>query len=118
MWHIGPDGPELERLHPPAAPQYDFARIRSVLAELQRFDADWLRWFEAEGIAPLRVRYEDLAADPLVQVARICAALGLVMPENGELKPGVAKLADAVSAGWIERYRLELRSSTSSVSAR
>ncbi|MEO5614457.1 MAG: Stf0 family sulfotransferase [Cypionkella sp.] len=108
LWHIAPDGVELERLSPPQVPRYDFARIRAVVAELQALDAAWLHWFAAQGIAPLRIFYDSLAADPVAEVARICAALGVVEPVAGSLRPGVAKLADAVSTDWMRQYRLDL----------
>lgn len=107
LWHIGPDGVELERLSPPQQPQYDFARIRAMVVELQAFDAAWLRWFAAQGIVPLRIGYDNLSADPVAEVARICAALGVAEPVAGRLRPGVAKLADAVSAAWMRQYRLD-----------
>ncbi len=108
LWHIGPDGAEVERLSPPQQPQYDFARIRAVVAKLQAFDAAWQHWFAAQGIAPLRIGYDSLAADAVAEVARICAALGVAEPARGSLQPGVAKLADAVSADWMRQYRLDM----------
>lgn len=108
LWHIGPDGAEVERLSPPRMPQYDFARIRAVVAELEGYDAAWLHWFAAQGIVPLRIGYDSLSADPVAEVARVCAALGVAEPVTGSLRPGVAKLADAVSAAWMRQYRLDV----------
>jgi LPS sulfotransferase NodH len=108
LWHIAPDGRELERLSPPVPPHYDRARIAAVLAKLERADAAWQRWFDAQAIQPLRLRYGDLAADPQAEVARICAAMGVAAPALGALRPEVAKLADAVNADWIARFRADL----------
>ncbi len=108
LWHIGPDGVELERLSPPQVPEYHFARIRAMVAELEGYDAAWLRWFAAQGIAPLRIGYDDLSADPVAEVARICAALGVAEPAAGSLLPGVAKLADATSMAWMRQYWLDV----------
>ena len=108
LWHIGLDGRELERLKPPEPPQYDFARITAVLAELEQFDADWLRWFEAEAITPLCVSYEAMSVDTVAVVGRICLALGGKVPVLDNLTPSVAKLADATNAVWVRRYRLDL----------
>ncbi|MFC3179748.1 Stf0 family sulfotransferase [Cypionkella sinensis] len=107
LWHMAPDGTELERLSPPAAPQYDRARIAAILAALEQDDASWHSWFAAQDIQPLRLRYHDLAADPQAAVTRICAAVGVAAPALGSLQPEVAKLADAVNADWIARYRAE-----------
>ncbi len=105
LWHAAPDSTEIERLAPPQPPAYDFARIDRKLAELERRDAEWPVWFAAQGIAPLRLRYEDLSADPSGTVARICAALGLPAPDPAGLSPTVGRLADAVSQDWMHRYR-------------
>ncbi|MDZ4311915.1 MAG: Stf0 family sulfotransferase [Cypionkella sp.] len=108
LWHVAPDGSELERLSAPQEPRYDFARLRAMVAELQGYDAAWLDWFAEQGIVPLRVEYDSLSADPVAEVARICAALGVAAPVTGGLIPGVAKLADAVSADWMRQYRVDV----------
>lgn len=107
LWHIAPDGRELERLAPPSEPAYDHGRIARKLAELEALDAAWEPWFAREGITPLRIGYEGLSADPAGAVRRICAALGVAEPDPATLRPGVARLADAVSAEWITRFRAE-----------
>ena len=105
LWHIAPDGSEVERLAPPRAPEYDFARIATKLAEMERYDRAWLDWFAAEGLAPLRIGYETLATDPAAAVARICGALGVPAPAPDRMKPGIARLADAESRDWMRRFR-------------
>jgi LPS sulfotransferase NodH len=55
LWHIAPDGSEIERVAPPQAPHYDFDRVKGELAELEAYDAAWNFWFAAQGITPLRV---------------------------------------------------------------
>jgi len=109
LWHVGPDGTELERLSPPRAPSYDFYRIAARLAELEAQDAAWLAWFAAQRITPLAIRYEDLAQDPGRAVAQICEVLGVQPSPPGRLTPGVAKLADAVSRDWMARFRAQAR---------
>jgi LPS sulfotransferase NodH len=105
LWHIAPDGTEVERLAPPRPPAYDFDRIAATFAGLEAQEAGWTAWFAAEGIAPLRLWYEDLSADPTDAVAWICCALGTPAPDLGRLTPTVAKLADKTSADWVRRFR-------------
>jgi LPS sulfotransferase NodH len=105
LWHVAPDGSELERLAPPKEPEYDFDRIASRLAQLEQYDAAWLTWFDAQGIEPLRVGYENLSANPAEAVSRICKALGVPEPAPDSLKPGVAKLADAISLEWMRNFQ-------------
>ena len=105
LWHIAPDGTELERLSPPQTPEYDFDRIAAKLAQLEQADADWLDWFEAQGIEPLQIAYEDLAARPGEQIGRICSALGVSVPSDVSLQPTVAKMPAAQNQIWIARFR-------------
>ena len=107
LWHIGPDGHEIERLSPPAPPVYDRERIATELARFTALDAAWTDWFAAQGIEPLRLDYDALARDPAATVTTLCSALGLPAPDPARLTPGVAPLADATSRDWIARFRAE-----------
>ena len=107
LWHIGPDGRELERLSPPAPPVYDRARITTELARFTALEAAWHDWFAAQGIEPLRLDYDSLAAAPAAEVTRICTALNLPAPDPARLTPSVAPLADATSRAWVARFRAE-----------
>lgn len=75
LWHIAPDGTEIERLGVPQDPEYDFNLIRRELTNLEAHDAAWNEWFEQQGITPLRVQYELLSEDPAGTLNQICEAL-------------------------------------------
>ena len=107
LWHVAPDGTEIERVAPAQDPQYDFERIKRELAELEAFDAAWNTWFAEQGISPLRIGYERLSADPAATLASVCAALGVPSPSAADVKPGVAKLSDGISLDWMRRYGLD-----------
>ncbi|MCU0856653.1 MAG: Stf0 sulfotransferase family protein [Rhodobacteraceae bacterium] len=107
LWHVAPDGTEVERLAPPRPPAYDFDRIAATLADLEAQDAGWTAWFAAEGITPFPLWYEELSADPAGAVVRICRELGTPAPDQSRLEPTVARLADATSADWIRRFRAD-----------
>ena len=72
LWHIAPDGTEIERVAPAQDPQYDFERIQRELAELEAYDAAWNTWFAEQGIIPLRIGYERLSSDPAATLMSIC----------------------------------------------
>ncbi|AGT10920.1 Stf0 family sulfotransferase [Paracoccus aminophilus] len=107
LWHRAADGRELERLSPPQAPEYDFARIRAKLAALEAYDAAWRAWFAAQGITPMTVAYEELAARPTETIAAICRALGVTLPASVHLVPEVARLADGLNRDWAARFRAD-----------
>ncbi|TGT36983.1 Stf0 sulfotransferase [Mesorhizobium sp. M8A.F.Ca.ET.165.01.1.1] len=107
LWHIAPDGTEIERVGPAREPHYDFERIKGEVEELEAYDTAWNIWFAQQGIAPLRIGYEHLAAEPAVALLRICEALGVPAPDAGHVRPGVAKLADETSLDWMRRFHLD-----------
>jgi LPS sulfotransferase NodH len=114
LWHIAPDGTEIERLSPPQEPHYDFARINREVLELESYDRAWNSWFDAQGIDPLCVGYETLSASPAAVLIGICETLGIPPPNAHDIKPGVAKLADETSLDWMRRYRSDIGSAARS----
>lgn len=107
LWHIAPDGSELERLAPPKEPEYDYVRIKAKLDELEGYDAKWVSWFSEQNIKPLRIIYETLSEKPDAAILAICEQLGVQQPSPGALVSGVAKLADAISREWITRFQAD-----------
>jgi LPS sulfotransferase NodH len=107
LWHIAPDGTEIERIAPPKEPQYDFERIKREVAELEAYDAAWNIWFAEQGIIPLRVGYERLSSNPAATLLVICEALGVQAPDPKDVRPGVARLSDGTSLDWMRRYDLD-----------
>jgi len=107
LWHIAPDGTELERAAPSRQPVYDADHIEREIAELTAYDADWEHWFKKERLQPLRVTYQELADNPSAILARILHSLGLDSDAADNVRPGVGKLADATSRDWVKRYQAE-----------
>lgn len=107
LWHRAADGSELERTAPPREPEYDFKALRAAYEQLTGYEHAWAAWFASEGLAPLRLTYDALSADPAGTLATVLEALGLAREAANGVAPGVAKLADATSRDWIERFRDE-----------
>ncbi|MBY5933463.1 Stf0 sulfotransferase family protein [Tateyamaria omphalii] len=105
LWHRNADGSELQRTAPPQTPTYDQNAIANELATVTTYDAEWEAWFTREGIAPLRLDYDTLAADPNATLARVLSHLDL--PPITPPAPAVAKLADDINADWIARFKAD-----------
>ncbi|MEM7303701.1 MAG: Stf0 family sulfotransferase [Pseudomonadota bacterium] len=105
LWHIAPDGTEVERLSQPEEPEYNFERISANRVELEQHDQHWEKWFATQDIKPLRIRYENLSANPLAIVECICQNLDAGKPSPDDLEPGVAKMADSTSLEWKRRFQ-------------
>jgi LPS sulfotransferase NodH len=112
LWHIAPDGTEIERLGLPQDPKYDFKLIQRKLTKLEAHDAAWSEWFDQQGITPLRVEYEILSEAPAGTLIRICEALGVEVKKADAARPGVAKLANEISLDWMRRFHADLSSGT------
>lgn len=105
LWHRNADGSDLERVAPPKEPRYDHDAIAASVAHLSALDASWQRWFADEGLRPLRVSYEDLALRPNTVLADVLIDLGHDPSLAATVDVPTAKLADAESVAWIDRYR-------------
>ena len=107
LWHVRPDGSELERLKPHQDPVYDGAAIRRHRDEMLAMDRQWGDWFAQQGIEPLSLTYDELAADPRATLARVLRALGLDARVAGGVAVGVKRLSDETSRAWVERFQAE-----------
>lgn len=105
LWHRAPDGTELERLAAPRTPVYDEAEIRRHYTELMTLDTAWEDWFSNQDIAPLRLTYDALSADPIETLCQVLDRLGLDRKAAQDVSPGVAKLADSTNRDWVARFR-------------
>ena len=107
LWHIAPDGSELERLTPHREPLYDGERLRACVETMTSYDHGWKTWFAREGIEPFRVLYDDLSANPAETLRRVLGRLGLDPARADGVTPGVQKLADGTNEAWVARFRTE-----------
>ena len=108
LWHLSSDGSELERTAPHREPVYDRSKIEACVDMMTAYDRDWNNWFEGQGIAPVRLSYDDLAADPLGILRRVLDSVGLDPSAANNVTPTVKKLSDRINGDWTAQYRREL----------
>lgn len=104
LWHRHADGTELERLSAGTAQGYDATAIAQQIKDFRAADAAWTAWFAAQGITPLSVTYDALAAHPTDVLARALRHIGKDPKYAKGLGPDTAKLADATNAAWRQRF--------------
>ncbi len=94
----------------PSSPDRDgmpaFDEIARLERQLVADNACWTTFFSRHGIAPVRVRYEDLAACYAETVNAVLVALG----REDAARPGISpprlhRQADETSARWLAAYR-------------
>lgn len=108
LWHRSSDGTELERLAPPQDARYDAGAIKLHMAALAALDAAWEQWFEREAIEPLRISYNALSKNPKWVLAQVLSALHLDPIQAKSVETPTAKLADALSREWRDRFESEV----------
>ncbi|MEO7221725.1 MAG: Stf0 family sulfotransferase [Devosia sp.] len=107
LWHRDADGSVREQGSEYRTPVYDAAAIEAFIAETTAHEAEWRGWFARESIVPMELTYEGLSADPTATVATLLRALGRDPAIASRISPRTAKLADAQSRVWAERFEQE-----------
>jgi trehalose 2-sulfotransferase len=89
---------------PAVPPRFDATQIGRLLDELRRYEAAWQNYFDAAGIVPLTVTYEELTNSYRPTIRRI---LKFLRVENAGLPlaaPRLRKQANDLSIEWMSRY--------------
>lgn len=91
--------------------RYDRNAISKCCGLLERERLDWMRWFERNGVDPLVVTYEELAADPTRVVRRIVKLFGVQGDRHeGAPRPPALKLRSSrINKVWATRFEREIR---------
>jgi LPS sulfotransferase NodH len=89
--------------------KYDRKLIEMCLQDLAQQEREWEDWFAANDVKPLRVIYEDLAADRPGTVRSILEQLGVQDDEPVAVElPPVEKQSDSTNKEWIARFEAEI----------
>jgi LPS sulfotransferase NodH len=107
LWHRDADGGVREQGGEYRAPTYDRAAIERSIAETTAHQAEWRHWFACEDIVPVEMTYEELSVDPAAALARLLNALDRDPSLAARVSARTAKLADAQSREWAERFARE-----------
>jgi trehalose 2-sulfotransferase len=89
-------------------PVYSFSGIDHLAHQLERHNLAWDRWFDRQGIEPLRVRYSALAEAPGRVLQETLDFIGVGDQAHAEPPPpSMRRQSGAQSREWAERYRRE-----------
>ena len=98
LWHVAPDGSERERTTPVRTEQVDAKTLAATRDELATDDQAWDHFFENHAIAPLRLTYERLAADPHAVLTEVLVALDLDPAHAVNARVMTRRMANKISA--------------------
>jgi LPS sulfotransferase NodH len=82
--------------------EYNRGHIEALLDNILAYDISWRRFLTENNLPCLEVWYEDLAADYVGTMTRVCDYLGVQAEQKPE--PLLRKQSDAVSSNWYERF--------------
>lgn len=92
----------------PAPPvTYDFDAIHACRTEIDEAEKGWRELFAAEGITPLTVTYEELAADYRETVARVARHVGADLQAGDVPEPRLRRQSNEHSRRLLEHYLRE-----------
>lgn len=96
------DGDEV----PPGwRPRFDYNEVDGYVKAINEHNAAWHEWFNASGIVPLRVLYEDMVADITGATNAILQLLGIDLPSGHVITAGTRRQADEINDEWARCYR-------------
>ncbi|MEM0946359.1 MAG: Stf0 family sulfotransferase [Pseudomonadota bacterium] len=107
LWHKWADGRVLERQQPVRRVGYDARAIADHIKELTALDTAWNDWFTSEGIEPLRIQFDALCANPQGTLANVLSKLDLDPRLANKVETPTARLADAETREWRDRFAAE-----------
>jgi trehalose 2-sulfotransferase len=93
-----------DKVPPGWRPRFDFNEVDGYVKAITEHNAAWHGWFDASGIVPLRVLYEDVVADMAGATNAILQFLGLDLPSGHVITAGTRRQADEINEEWARRY--------------
>jgi LPS sulfotransferase NodH len=87
------------------AAAFDYEGIEGRVKQVEAHNERWRRWFAANGVEPLELSYESVAANPGDAVRRVLDHIGVEVPADVAIQPRTERQSDAVNEDWIRRYR-------------
>lgn len=89
-----------------AEPEYDFARIDSLVASSDYCHQHWRSFFEATGVSPISLTYEELISDYAGNIRRVLDGLG----SKASIAPiRMQRQSDSGNEAFILRYLRDRR---------
>jgi LPS sulfotransferase NodH len=89
-------------------PHQDIAHMRLLMETIREHNAAWRAWFDAQGVEPHTVAYEQLVADRRRVVRGIAAKLAVELPSDWRPRSPHRKQADELNRSWADALRTSM----------
>lgn len=82
---------------------YDAQAIEKEISNIRRENSLWEKFFMSNGIEPLRLTYEDLAAGPETYLHDLAGRVDISLPKTLPER-SIQRLSNQVNEDWTKRY--------------
>ncbi len=89
-------------------PHQDIAQARQLEKAIREHNAAWRAWFDAQGVEPHTVTYEQLVGDRRRVVQGIAARLAVELPGDWRPRSPHRKQADGLNRAWADALRASM----------
>ncbi len=89
-------------------PRQDVPELLRVAGTIQEHDAAWQSWFDAQGVRPHQVTYDELVHDPRATVEAVAAHLAVDVPPDWRPASPHRRQADRTNERWADALRSAL----------
>jgi trehalose 2-sulfotransferase len=89
-------------------PHQDIAHMRMLMETIWKHNAAWQAWFDAQGVEPHTVTYEQLVGDRRRVIQGIAAKLAVELPSNWRPQSLHRKQADELNRAWADALRTSM----------
>jgi trehalose 2-sulfotransferase len=86
-------------------PYQDTAQTRLLMETIREHNAAWRAWFDAQGVEPHTVTYEQLVSNRRCVVQSIAAELSVELPSDWRPQSPHRKQADGLNRAWADVLR-------------
>ena len=89
-------------------PHQDVARTSLLMETVRKHNAAWQAWFDAQGVEPHTVTYEQLVGDRRRVIQGIAAKLAVELPGDWRPRSPHREQADGLNRAWADALRTSM----------
>ena len=89
-------------------PHQDIPRMEQLMETIRKHDAAWRAWFDAQGVEPLSITYEQLVGDHRRVIQGIASKMAVELPSDWRPQSSHRKQADEFNRVWADALRTSM----------
>jgi LPS sulfotransferase NodH len=86
-------------------PHQDIAQTRLLMETIREHNAAWRAWFDAQGVEPHTVTYEQLVSNRQRVIQGIATRLAVELPGDWRPRSPHRKQSDGMNRAWVDALR-------------